>query len=319
MMNINAFTHINGRYLSNRKREINSESLKALFNVKDSRVARRDTIKYSARKIRRSTSSKNALFKFNANLGKSTISCIHAWAKRVSEQRSSWRELFISIAEQRSEGSDVPYPRSRIYYQATVRRVYSRCINNRIRFIALGYRSTGSEGHKPRFSGCSLRLYSRRCRALMHPFADGIALTSPFHSWLTIPRLPPSRLTFLFFFFCTTSHPRSHKRFYVLRLVRMKERYSSAVEYSAAAFENVIRKWNSCGGSFSEKIVIIFSENLIIYPFSTNKNKKDKSPNFISMTLTYIKDLLSCYKNSDHDAVQKVIQFNFTFTCIVFD
>lgn len=43
-----------------------------------------------------------------------------------------------AVYKRRSEESAVPYPeRSRIYYQATVYRVYSRCIDNRIPFIAL--------------------------------------------------------------------------------------------------------------------------------------------------------------------------------------
>lgn len=71
--------HINKRYICLiKEKKMNSEKIKALFNVEDSRVAQSDTIKYSARKIRRPTSSKNALLKFNANLGKSTISCIRA-------------------------------------------------------------------------------------------------------------------------------------------------------------------------------------------------------------------------------------------------
>lgn len=111
----------------------------------------------------------------------------------------------------------------------------------------------GSVRHKPRFQDAraSLHLYSHRCRGLMHPFVDGIALTSP-HD----PRLPSSHL--VFFFFARHHTLRSHKRFYVLHLVRVKERYLNAVEYSTAPFRTSCED-ESYGGSFS-KMVTLFSE-----------------------------------------------------------
>ena len=101
--------------------------------------------------------------------------------------------------------------------------MYSRCIDNRIRFIASQVprcgRSIGGGSER-----CKSRFHDPRahaCRGLMHPFVGGIASTSPRDPSFPIPVLSsPSRL--VFFSFAAASYPRSHKRFYDLHPVRVR-------------------------------------------------------------------------------------------------
>lgn len=102
-------------------------------------------------------------------------------------------------------------------------RMYSRCIDNRIGFIALRCPGAGGRSAVDR-KGVNRAFTTLACRGLMHPFVGGIASASLARSlvFLLPPAAlsPPSRL--VFFSFAAASHPRSHKRFYDLHPVRVR-------------------------------------------------------------------------------------------------
>lgn len=146
--------------------------------------------------------------------------------------------------------------RSRIYYRATEydgADVYSRCIDNRVRFVALRCPDPNVDR---RWIGETLKIaLSRRSRALICTSLSRFNASFrgwnrvDFYSFLHLPfaySCAVSRLTsfvaFRFLLFRAASHPRSHKRFYNLHPVRVKDQCLNATEYSTTAFENVVRK-----------------------------------------------------------------------------
>lgn len=110
--------------------------------------------------------------------------------------------------------------------------VYSRCIDNRIRFIAL--RCPGAGGR----SVVDRRGVNRAFTTLAHPLSrfnasfrgrNRIGFPARFLVSLLPPpvsrpvsALSPSSRRFVFLSFAAASHPRSHKRFYDLHPVRVR-------------------------------------------------------------------------------------------------
>lgn len=193
---------------------------------------RKDEIKYSAWKIRRPTSSKNALLEFNADLTKRRLVYTSSSEKSFALQGLRGGIVYKHRRDEEVRISSPPRcssnpGRSRIYYQVTQRdgciRDASIIVFDSSQVPRYGRSIGGGSESKTRFHDPN----ALACRGLMHPFVGGIASASPCDPPFS-PRPVPLFLRRISFSSLSTaaSHPRSHKRFYDLHPVRVRGRYS---------------------------------------------------------------------------------------------